>query len=188
MKRTRTARGGGGGRTAALALLLCVQAVAAAFFVGDVAADLSLSGLDAHVVLEAAVALALVVGVVFGALEMRRMLERAERSEHALSAARGAFADLMESHFARWRLTPAEADVALLALKGLEVAAIAEVRGAAQGTVRAQLARVYAKAGVSSRAELLSLFIDDLIDGPLGRGDQPDDGELPAKVHPATCS
>jgi len=69
------------------------------------------------------------------------------------------------ARFAEWKLTPAEADVAMFALKGCDAAAIAEMRGAATGTVRAQLARVYAKAGVSSRADLVSLFFDDLLDG-----------------------
>ena len=53
----------------------------------------------------------------------------------------------------------------MLALKGFDVAEIAAIRNAASGTVRAQLTRVYAKAEVSSRAQLLSLFIEDLLDG-----------------------
>ncbi|GMG84527.1 helix-turn-helix transcriptional regulator [Paralimibaculum aggregatum] len=171
----------GGRRETALALVLALQAMAAVFFVGDVLADITFDGADLHLVLEAAVALALVLGVLFGALEMRRTLEEAERSRTALSAARGAMTDLIEARFAAWRLTPAETEVAFLALKGFDVAAIAGLRGAAAGTVRAQLARVYAKSGVASRAELLSLFMDDLIAGPVaGEPSGADAARLPA--------
>lgn len=163
--------GRGGARSTALALVLVVQALAAVFFAGDAMADLALAGFGLHVAMEGVIALALVVGVVFGAREMRRMIEQADRSEAALMAARGALGDLIEARFESWKLTPAEASVAILALKGFDVAAISDLRGAALGTVRAQLAHVYAKAGVSSRAELLSVFIEDLLDGPVGSGD-----------------
>ena len=70
---------------------------------------------------------------------------------------------MIEVYFDRWKLTAAEANVALLAIKGFEVAEIAELRGASASTVRVQLTRVYAKAGVASRTQLLSLFIEDLM-------------------------
>ena len=157
----------GGRRPTVLALILALQALAAVFFLGHVLADITVDGIDLHLVLEAAVAIALILGVVFGALEMRRTLEAVGRSETALSAARGAMIGLIETRFADWGLTPAEREVRLLALKGFDVAAISRFRGAATGTVRAQLARIYAKAAVSSRTELLSVFMDDLIAGPV---------------------
>jgi DNA-binding CsgD family transcriptional regulator len=156
----------GGGSAAALAGLLVLQAVTAVFFVGDVVADLTFDAFDLHVVLEAMVAVALVVGVVFASRETRRVVEQAERSEAALAAARSAFGELIQARFLQWRLTQAEGDVALLALKGFDTAEIARIRGAAEGTVRAQLTRVYAKAAVSSRAQLVSLFVDELLGEP----------------------
>jgi DNA-binding NarL/FixJ family response regulator len=56
--------------------------------------------------------------------------------------------------------------VALFALKGCETPEIAELRQVAEGTVRAQLTSIYAKAGVSSRHALSSLFLEDLIEAP----------------------
>ncbi len=154
-------------RATALAGLVVLQSVCAAFFVADVLGDLGWpsrwSGIDAHTAVEAAVALALLVGVAFGVVETRRVIERTERAEEALLAASGAFGALLETHFERWGLTPAERDVALMALKGLSNDEIAAVRGAAAGTVRAQSARVFAKAGVSGRAQLMSLFIEELL-------------------------
>jgi DNA-binding CsgD family transcriptional regulator len=154
-------------QTAALGIVFVVQVAAAVFFVADVLTDVSLDGLGPHLVLEAIVTAALLAGVVFGGREMRRAIERASRSEAAVAAAQGALGQVIRDAFARWRLTPAEAEVALLALKGFEIAEIARLRGAAQGTVRAQLTRIYAKAGVSSRAELLSIFMEELLGGDI---------------------
>ena len=58
-------------------------------------------------------------------------------------------------------------DVILTAVEAdSDVAEIARLRGAAAGTIRSQLSQIYAKAGVSSQAMLVSLFIDDLLDTP----------------------
>ncbi|MGP1353964.1 MAG: LuxR C-terminal-related transcriptional regulator [Parasphingopyxis sp.] len=157
----------GGRRTLAVAAIVVVQAVAAIFFVADAIADVATEGIGAHVVIESMIAFALLAGVCIGAFQLRAMIAEARRREAALAMARGAVAEVIEMRFAQWRLTAAEADVALFALKGLEVAEIARLRGVAEGTVRAQLTRIYAKAGVSSRAELLSLFFDDLLDAPV---------------------
>jgi DNA-binding CsgD family transcriptional regulator len=156
-------------RAAALAAVVAAQAVCAAFFLADALGDLGAGwrALDAHTMLETAVAGALVVGVLFGALEIRRTLERQAVSERALRAARGAFAEVMDGQFDAWSLTAAERDVALMLLKGLDNDAIAALRGAAAGTVRAQTARIYAKAGVSGRAQFVSLFIEELLAEPL---------------------
>ena len=83
--------------------------------------------------------------------------------ERALAVASGALADHIAQRFADWGLTAAESDVALFALKGCDAAEIAALRGAAQGTVRAQLSQVYAKARVTSQAGLVSLFLEDLL-------------------------
>lgn len=167
-----TPPGPGGGHISVLAGLIVLQSLCAVFFIADVAGDFGRAGLDIHSFFEAAVSLALAVGVVFGGLEMRRTLDRNRRAEAAASAASGAFAELISARFEAWSLTPAEAEVAMLALKGFDVAEIAAIRNAAGGTVRAQLTRVYAKAGVSNRAQLLSVFIEDLLDGPVASPDR----------------
>lgn len=153
-------------RALGLAAIVALQAIAAAFFVGDAAADYAIDGPGAHVILESLIAVALAAGVLIGAFQLRMMVSEARRREAALAMARGAVAELLETRFAEWRLTAAEADVALFALKGLDIAGIARLRGVAEGTVRAQLTRIYGKAGVSSRAELLSLFFEDLLEPP----------------------
>ncbi len=150
-------------QTAALSAFLLVQTVAAVFFVGDVIGDLREDPTSIHFLFEATVTVALVLGVLFGAFTLRRTIEFLRSQEAALDVARGALSDVIARQFLDWALTPAERDVAFLALKGLDVAEIAELRGAAQGTVRAQLTRIYAKAGVSGRAQFAAFFVEDLL-------------------------
>ena len=88
--------------------------------------------------------------------------------ETQLRQASGAFAELLEERFRTWGLTPSERDVAWFTIKGLSIADIARLRQTSDGTVKAQSNAIYRKAGVSGRAQLVSLCIEDLIDaGPL---------------------
>ncbi|WP_225007322.1 helix-turn-helix transcriptional regulator [Novosphingobium percolationis] len=151
-------------KAAALTVLVALQAIAALFFALDLAADIIADGMGAHLAAEAAAVVALAVAVVLGAFQVRALVLSARADETAVALARGAAADLARRRFAEWKLTPAEADVALFALKGCDVAQIAALRGAAAGTVRAQLTRIYAKAGVASQTALVALFLEDLID------------------------
>jgi DNA-binding CsgD family transcriptional regulator len=150
-------------QTVALTVFLLVQTLAVVFFIGDVIGDLREDPTSRHFLFEALVTAALTLGVIFGALALRRTLELLRAQEAALDVARGALSEVIEAQFEGWGLTPAERDVGLLALKGLDVAGIAEVRGAAQGTVRAQLTRIYSKAGVSGRAQFAAWFVEDLM-------------------------
>ena len=146
-----------------VAATVVVQAVAAVFFVADALGDIAADGISLHIVIEGLIAFALLAGVFLGAWHMRMLLAEARRREQALAVARGALAEHVAARFRDWGLTAAESDVALFALKGCDAAEIATLRGAAQGTVRAQLSQVYAKAGVSSQAGLVSLFFEDLL-------------------------
>ncbi len=160
-------RRSGGRRASALTALVVLQGLCAIFFAGDVLADFRMSGLIPHTVFEALVALALVLGTLFTGWELRRTLEAMRRAETALAAASGALGEVIVTHFEEWGLTAAESEVALLALKGFDGAEIAGLRGSAGGTVRAQLARVYSKAGVSNRSQLIGIFVEELLGGPL---------------------
>lgn len=147
----------------AFAAVLLMQSVAAIFFLGDSAADLMADTWSAHTLFEAFVSLALIFGVGLSFWHLRLTLQQMHDQERALETARGKLAEAISGQFDHWGLTPAERDVGLLAIKGLDVAEIAGIRGAAQGTVRAQLARIYAKAGVSGRAQLAAWFVEDLL-------------------------
>lgn len=154
-------------RIAGPVAILVLQAVAAIYFVIDGVDDLvgqAGRGFSLEIAMECIVAFALLGGVVVGSRHVTRITEELRHKDRALANARGALAEHIALRFQEWSLTPGEGEVALFALKGCDVAEIARLRGAAAGTVRSQLSQIYAKAGVSSQAMLVSLFIDDLLE------------------------
>ncbi len=150
-------------RKAALLLFTFVQASAAVFFVSDAVADLSGSTVDLHTFIETLIAAGLMLGSLFGIAELRRSHDLLHSHEDALATASGALSDVIAAQFEAWRLTPAEREIGMLALKGLDTAEIATLRGAAQGTVRAQMTSIYAKSGTSGRAQFAAWFVEDLM-------------------------
>ena len=158
--------------TSFLVVLFVVQAFCALFFVSDIV--FSVLGVypvplawNTREVIEIGAAIGLVLGLVFGALALRRSLRELRQAEARLHRASSAFMDILNERFAEWRLTPAERDVALFAIKGLSLQDIAQLRSTSEGTVKAQTNAIYRKAGVTGRSQLLSLFIDDMMAGPV---------------------
>ncbi len=155
---------------AVLWVMLAVQCLCAFFFVSDIV--FSVLGLPPFnwtfsELIEIGASVGLVLGIVVAVLLIRHSQRRTAEVEGQLRIARGAFAELLEERFAGWGLTPAERDVALFAIKGLSTQDIASLRGTSEGTVKAQTNAIYRKAGVTGRPQLLSLFIEDLMDGPV---------------------
>lgn len=152
-------------RAITLAVVILAQSLCAMFFLGDVIVDLVDDGRfeNIHILIEGVAALALAAGVIFLMLELRRLLLRMDKMETGLQVARGEVVQVIERHFELWSLSPAERDVALLLVKGVDTETIATIRGTAKGTVRAQSAAIYAKAGVDGRSQLISLFLEELL-------------------------
>jgi DNA-binding CsgD family transcriptional regulator len=71
--------------------------------------------------------------------------------------------DAIDAQFDRWRLTPAEREVAVLMLKGLSHKEIAAARNSSERTVRQQARAIYSKANLSGRAALSAFFLEDLL-------------------------
>ena len=68
----------------------------------------------------------------------------------------------VDAQFDLWGLTPAEADVAGLLLKGAPLREIATLRRTSEATIRQQAQSIYRKSGLGSRAELSAYFMEDL--------------------------
>jgi len=160
-----------------LGLLILAQSFAAFFFLSDIFFDfikqgsqIFNSGDTSHLILEVAAAVTLIASVGFEVRYLIRLLLRQEELTRGMQIASGALHDLMQAYYADWRLTPSEQDVAGFAIKGASIAEIAELRGSAQGTIKAHLNAIYRKAGVAGRGELISLLIEDLMSAPLMNG------------------
>ena len=153
-----------------ISLIFAVQLVGALFFVLNILFSvIGFAPLNWQVseFIELGAAVSLLIGVGLTWWVLIGILKRNKLMEVQLRAASGAFMDLLYERFQEWGLTPAEADVALFAIKGLSTQDIANLRGVSEGTVKAQTNAIYRKAGVTGRPQLLSQFLDDLISTPL---------------------
>lgn len=150
-----------------LAFLIAAQSACAAFFLLDVLRD----GIELgwppfthwHFMIESIAALGLIAAVVYESRMLMALLRRQAHLTQQLGLAAGAFHEIVTQHFETWHLTPSEQDVAMLTLKGLAIPEIAQMRGTADGTVKAHLGAIYRKAGVNGRGAFLALFIEELM-------------------------
>ncbi len=69
----------------------------------------------------------------------------------------------IEEQFERWKLSGAEAEVALLLLKGLSLKEVAAIRNTSERTSRDQARAVYRKSDLGGRSELSAFFLEDLL-------------------------
>ncbi|MCA0919752.1 helix-turn-helix transcriptional regulator [Pseudooceanicola nanhaiensis] len=155
----------------ALAGLILVQALCTTFFIADAVADTIDEGRgifsDPGQIVEGLAALSLLLALAIEIRVLMVLLRRQKDLERTRTVAQGALHEVIQAYFVDWGLTPSEADVAGLTLKGLSIAEVAEIRGSAEGTVKAHLNAIYRKAGVQGRNGLMSLLIEDLMGAPL---------------------
>ena len=107
----------------------------------------------------------LLLAILLVGVEAYRLKKQNDSLEEKVARASGAFQELLNGYFDNWDFSPAERDVARLILKGCSIAEIADIRGAKEGTVKAQTNAIYKKSGYANKTQLLSAFIEDLTDG-----------------------
>lgn len=161
---------------AMLIAIVVVQAALSTLFIGLFFLDVTgiyvvALSWNAREFLQILTIIALALGTVLGVVLLRAFTTQRRISEARLNAAAGAFNALMWQRFGEWGLTPAEADVAMFAVKGFSNEEIARLRGKSEGTIKAQSNSVFRKAGVSGRAQLVGLLIEDISDGIGARPD-----------------
>lgn len=164
-------------------IMIAVQALGALFFIGNIA--LSTLGLQREPIdwrlyefMEIGAAVALLIGLVMSTRLLMKTQRRLGQAQARLQKASTGFMELLEQHFAQWRLTPAERDVAFFVIKGFSTQEIAGFRKTSEGTIKAQTNAIFRKAGVTGRGQLLSIFIDDLLADRLTELAARDDNEM----------
>lgn len=97
-----------------------------------------------------------------------RVLEESERWRARSRRLMQGLSMAITEQFAEWRLTPAEADIAGLMLKGVSLREIAVLRRTSEATIRQQAQGIYRKSGLANRSELAAYFLDDLFEAAEG--------------------
>lgn len=69
----------------------------------------------------------------------------------------------IDDQLEKWKMTPAEKEVALLLLKGFSNKEISELRQTSEKTTIQQVSSIYEKSGLRSRAEFAAFFLEDLL-------------------------
>jgi DNA-binding CsgD family transcriptional regulator len=117
-----------------------------------------------HEAIEISAVFGLIIGMGATIYTLSETLKRNKQVEDQLLLASGEFGKLLRLKFKQWGLTPAEKEVAQLSIKGFSVAEVASLRGKSEGTIKAQNAAIYRKAGMSGRTQLLVSFVEDMVD------------------------
>jgi DNA-binding CsgD family transcriptional regulator len=171
--------------------LIAVFSAIAVLVVIDIFADIGEGTTPGHVAVEAGIAFVSVLGIGVLIWRVVGLARRARREAQTLEADlersrkesvewRTEAQDLLEglaakidSQFEKWRLTPAEKEVALLLLKGFSHKELARLRSVSEPTARQQARAIYKKAGIAGRHDLAGFFLEDLALPPVAR-DAPD--------------
>ena len=144
---------------------LAALSVAILFFLYDLIVDIVIDDElgSTHFIIELIVFLGVTMALLFGARDLRRLRTRLDVEEKRNRAVSQGLADSIAELMDEWRMTNSEKDVAWLIIKGYRFAEIAEARGVKENTTRLQATAIYAKAGVSGRAEFVAEIIQSLL-------------------------
>jgi DNA-binding CsgD family transcriptional regulator len=161
--------------------LIAIFGVIAVLVIIDIIADVGEGAAFGHVIVEAGIGLAALLGVIAltwrvvgearraritadtlsGDLESTR-LAAAEWRNEAQGLIQGLGAQI-DAQFSKWQLTSAEKEVALLLLKGFSHRDVARLRSVTEATARQQARSIYTKARVTGRHDLAGFFLEDLM-------------------------
>lgn len=116
-----------------------------------------------HFVIELIVFLGVSMALIVGTRDLRRLRVRLDREARRNKAFSGALFDSINEQMDEWGLTRSEKDVAWFIIKGYRFSEVAQARGVKESTTRLQATSLYAKAGVSGRAEFVAEIIQPLL-------------------------
>eukprot|EP00521_Asterionellopsis_glacialis_P000725 CAMPEP_0195259902 /NCGR_PEP_ID=MMETSP0706-20130129/8250_1 /TAXON_ID=33640 /ORGANISM="Asterionellopsis glacialis, Strain CCMP134" /LENGTH=145 /DNA_ID=CAMNT_0040313509 /DNA_START=132 /DNA_END=566 /DNA_ORIENTATION=- len=142
--------------------MLCVL-----FFVFDAVREFmklphKIGGFDFEI-FEFMIVIVMVLSMFITGRQLRISRMKTMNLQDKLRAASGEFNAMLMQSFEEWGLTNSEKDVALLAIKGFGIQEISTMRETKEGTVKAQLNAIYRKANVSGRPQLISYFVEELM-------------------------
>lgn len=151
-----------------LAVILVIQMISTSFFVLMLLADVFMwqnlvIPWALREVLEILSVFGMLLGVGASAVLIYLSVRHAERIDGQIEVVAGEFQKHLDRQFADWGLTPTERTVSILVMKGFSNAEIAAIRGTTESTAKSQLTSVFRKTGLSSRQQLTTHLIEDML-------------------------
>lgn len=107
----------------------------------------------------------LLVGVLVSGIFLRLSLRRLSRMGRQIEVVSGNFQTHLLALFEQWNFSPSEQAVAIYAMKGFSNNEIAVLRGTSTATIKSQMNSVFRKSGLSSRQQLGSFLVEELLAG-----------------------
>ncbi len=131
------------------------------FFVYDLTVDAFFEGEfgSPHFIIESLIFIGVSWALLTGWRDLIRVIERLEREQERNKALSGALAEGISSQMDEWGMTRSEKDIGWLLIKGFSFAEISRLRKVKEHTTRLQASSLYAKSGVSGRAEFCAEII-----------------------------
>lgn len=106
-----------------------------------------------------------IVGLITSILFLKRTQNQVTILTRQLEVAAGQFEVHLKQTLVHWSLTDAEKEVAILAMKGFSNSEIAKFRQTTLPTVKSQMSAILRKSGCSTRQQLISYLVDELLQG-----------------------
>ncbi len=158
-------------------LFLIVLVVVAGGIGLDLGTDLYNSQSWVHLIIDVVLGALAILGIIyiwihlaqtriFHREELLTAIGDAHNWKTQFNSVKDGITDEIELQFKKWKLSPAESEIALYLIKGLSLKEISVLRGTTEKTIRHQTLSVYSKSGVAGRAELAAFFIEDLFYRP----------------------
>lgn len=157
-------------------LLTAMFGVIILLLIGDVYEDLQHGSTIGHILLEGSIILISGAGILYLWALYFISSKKVEYLRKEVAAKNQSLLQWKENHskmvkglnetidnqFDQWGLTPAEKDISILILKGLQLKEISEIRHTSEKTIRGQLTSIYQKSLLKNRSELQAYFLEDL--------------------------
>ncbi len=136
---------------------------ASAFFGWDLVYDFIEGEAAIYQITEGSIFLFILGVLIYQTIQGVRTRAELARYVEEVKKQKGALDQRIKSQFDSWSLTPGEAEIAWLIIKGFSFEEIAGIRSVKGKTARQQATSIYAKSGAANRSEFTGLFIEDIL-------------------------
>jgi DNA-binding CsgD family transcriptional regulator len=115
-------------------------------------------------VIEISTSVGMLLGVFTTFLLVSKGQKRIDLVERKVDAASANYNDFLRVQFDEWGFSPTEKSIAIFVTKGFSNIEIAKLRGTTESTVKSQMSTIFRKSGTSSRSQLVTWMLEDVIE------------------------